>query len=342
MGEVREMVSYTDIKLNNESLASGGGGPVAAFVGGTAGIGHEALLALLRYTTSPTIYLVGRGQSRLNNLVASAQKLNPNAKLIPIVANDLTLVKDAQKAADEIAAQADHLDLLVTSQGYLSFSSKPDYSSEGLDKITSIRYHSRLRFVITLLPLLRKASNPRVISVLASGKEGPLDLEDLGMAKADKYGPLYAAGASSSLTTLAFEELSKQKENEKIVFIHVYPGIVSTGLKAIDGPLPLTFLFNYALKPVLWLFGYTPREAGERVLFAATNGRFRKLAPGVSGEGTLIQEGSNGIKGSGVYLVQGNSSVVPGNADVKKLREQGAGEKVLEYTLKEFERISKL
>lgn len=336
------MVSYSDIKLNNESLASGGSSPVAAFVGGTAGIGYEALLALLRYTTSPTIYIVGRGESRLNSLAETAQKLNANAKLIPIVANDLTLVKDSQKAAEQIAAQADHLDLLVTSQGFISFSSKPEYSTEGLDKVTAIRYHSRFRFIITLLPLLRKAPNPRVISVLASGQEGPLDLEDLGMTKPEKYGVLYAAGASSSLTTLAFEELSKQKENEKIVFIHIYPGLVSTGLQAIGGPAPLTFLFNKVLKAVFWFVGYTPREAGERVLFAATNGRFRKLQPGASGEGTLIQEGSNGSKGSGVYLVQGNSNVVSGNAELKKLNQQDAGKKVLDYTLNEFERISKL
>lgn len=336
------MVSYSDIKLNNESLASGGDGPVAVFVGGTAGIGYEALLALLRYTTSPTIYLVGRGQSRLDSLIESAQKLNTHAKLIPIVANDLTLVKDAQNAANQIAAQADHLDLLVASPGYLSLDSKPDYSAEGLDKVTAIRYHSRLRIITTLLPLLRKAPNPRVISVLASGKEGPLHLEDLGMTRSEKYGMVYAAGAATCMTTLAFEELSKQKENEKIVFIHLHPGVVNTGLKAIGGPAPLIFLFNTVMKAIIRLVGYTSREAGERVLFAATNGRFRKLSPGVSGEGTLIQEGSNGKQGSGVYLVQGNSSVVSGNAELRKLREQGAGEKVAEYTSHEFERISKL
>ncbi|KEF60429.1 uncharacterized protein A1O9_01990 [Exophiala aquamarina CBS 119918] len=336
------MVSYSDIKSNNESLAASGGGPVVAFIGGTAGIGHEALLALLRYTATPTVYFVGRGESRLNSQIASAQKLNPNAKLIPILANDLTLVKDAQNAADQIAAQAHHLDLLITSQGYLSFSSKPDFSPEGLDRITSIRYHARLRFVITLLPLLRKAPSPRVVSVLASGKEGPLDLEDLGMTKTGNYSIGAAAGAAVSMTTLTFEELSKQKENEKIVFIHIFPGPVSTGLKAVGGPLPLTFLWNILLKPFYWLIAYTPREAGERVLFAATNGRFRKLGPGVSGEGTLIQEGSNGHQGSGVYLVQGDSSVVPANAALKKLQGEGAGAKVLQYTLDEFERISKL
>jgi len=336
------MVSYSDIKLNNESLASSGGGPVAAFIGATAGIGYEAFLALLRYTTSPTVYLVGRGESRLDSQIAAAKQLNPNAKLIPIVADDLTLVKDAQRAADQIAAQADHLDLLVTSQGFISFSSSPDFSAEGLDKVTSIRYHSRLQFVITLLPLLRKAPNPRVISVLASGKEGPLNLDDLGMTNPKNYSLVAVAGAASSMTTLSFEELSRQRENEKIVFIHIFPGVVYTGLKAIGGPGALTFLWNSLLKPLLWLIAYTPREAGERVLFAATNGRFRKLAPGMSGEGTLIQEGSNGQKGSGVYLVQGDSSVLPANADLKKLQEEGAGAKVLEYTLNEFERISRL
>ena len=338
------MVSFSDVTLNNESLKTPGSGPIAAFVGGTNGIGLSTLQALLKHTSSPTVYLVGRDSSRLNSLISEVQPLNTSATIIPIVANDLTLVRNAQKAAKEIASQAPRLDILVMSPGYLTFSSA-SFSPEGLDRLTAIRYHARMRFLVTLLPLLRLSPSPRVISVLAAGQEGPLNLSDLGMTGPKSQGPIYAAGAAASMITLAMEHLSKQPGNEKIVFIHTFPGIVAdTGLKVHDIGFFMRFLINWIVKPVMKVVGITSAESGERTLFAATNGRFRRLQPGVSGEGTLIQEGSDGTQGSGVYALKADSSVVSGggNASLKKLRNLDGGKKVWEYTLSEFERIESM
>lgn len=339
------MVALSDITLNNTSLQTPGSGPIAVVVGATNGIGLATVRALLKHTSSPTIYLVGRNSSRLTSLITTTlQSLNPSATLHPIVAEDLTLVRDAQKAAEQIlASNPPRIDLLIMTAGYLSFNKTPDFSPEGLDRITSIRYHARLRILVSLLPLLRLSHSPRVISVLAGGQEGTLNLSDLAMTQPGTYGPLYAASAAASMTTLFFEDLSKKPDNEKIVFVHIFPGLVDTGLKVENTGFFITFLFDYVLKTLTKLVGYTADEAGERVLFAATNGRFRRLSPGTSAEGTLIQEGSDGVQGSGVYLVTADSSVVTGggNAALKKLRGQNAGEKVYEYTVSEFDRIGR-
>ncbi|KIV97644.1 hypothetical protein PV10_01363 [Exophiala mesophila] len=345
------MVTYSDIRLNNSSLSIAGGGtngngngngknngPVIVFVGGTSGIGRSTFEAVLRHIASPTIYLVGRSEAGLEQQIQQGQALNPKAKIVPVLTGDLTLVKSAQTTAQKIASLAgSRVDLLFLSQGYFSFATRPNWTVEGLDKITAIRYHSRMRFVITLLPLLRASPSPRVISILASGKEGTLDLDDLSFKRS--YGPVFAAGASATLNTLAFEALAAQPDNVKIVFIHLYPGGVATGMKALEGPAMLRFLYNHTSRSFLKVFGRSLEEVGERVLFAATNGRFRRLADGVSGEGTMVQRGSNGNIGSGVYLVQDDSSVVIGNEHVEKLRDQGGPKKVLEHTLAEFERI---
>ncbi|KAK5193243.1 hypothetical protein LTR92_006612 [Exophiala xenobiotica] len=349
------MVSLSDILLNNTSLHTPGSGPIVALVGCTSGIGLSTLHAFLKHTSAPTIYLIGRDSSRLTSLIAQVQPLNPSATLHPIVGDDLTLIRDAQHAAEQItshsqAAPPPRLDILVMSQGFLSFASTPDFSPEGLDRITSIRYHSRMRILVTLLPLLRRSASPRVLNILGAGKEGALDLSDLGMTKSpgtSTYGPLYAAGAAGSMTTLFLEELSKRPGNEKIVFIHLFPGLVAgTGLK-VQGPgssFWVRFLWDYIAKPILSMVSYSFSEAGERVLFAATNGRFRRLPPGTSAEGTLIQQGSDGTQGSGVYTINADSSVIGGggNADLRKLRGMNAGQEVYEYTMAEFRRIDNL
>ncbi|ETI25591.1 hypothetical protein G647_02365 [Cladophialophora carrionii CBS 160.54] len=355
------MVSLSDVHLNNTSLRSAGSGPTVALVGATAGIGLATFHALLKHTSSPTIYLVGRDASRLDALIAAAQQLHPNpgATIVPIVVNgdDLTLVRHADTAARQIASLTSRLDLLIMSPGYLSFRSTADFSpEEGLDRITSIRYHARMRFLVTLLPALRTAPNPRVISVLAAGKEGPLRLDDLGMTRPETYGPIYAAGAAASMTTLFFEELAagggngNDNDNDRIVFVHLFPGLVGTGLRVINSGWALSLLWEWVVRPAFRLFGSTAEDAGERVLFAATSGRFRRVRPedadGLAG--TLVQRGSTGVLGSGVYLVGEDSGVVrpprgtKGDDVLAELRRQGAGKKVYEYTMGEFERIEKI
>ncbi|KAJ9624721.1 uncharacterized protein PV06_02560 [Exophiala oligosperma] len=341
------MVSTSDILLNNESLSSSGSGLVAALVGATSGIGLSTLQAILKHTTSPTVYVVGRGAARLDRLIAEVQPLNRGATLHAVVAGDLTSVRGAQRAAEEVASRATHLDLLIESQGFFSFRSTPDYTpGEGLDRVTAVRYHSRMRILVTLLPLLRRSRSPRVVSVLGAGTEGPLDLSDLGMTRPETYGMAYAMGASASLTTLFLEELSRRPGNEEIVFIHLYPGLVSgTNLRVPPSTNFLVrWLWDYVAKTVVWVVGRGSQEVGERVLFAATNGRFRRLPPDTAAPGTLVQQGSDGVQGSGAYMVKDDTSVVEngGNAQLKKLREQGAGSKVYEYTMSEFERIEKL
>ncbi|KIX03147.1 uncharacterized protein Z518_06698 [Rhinocladiella mackenziei CBS 650.93] len=342
------MVSFEDIILNNESLSSAGSGPIAALAGCTNGIGLATLHALLKHTTKPVLYLIGRDSSRLSSIVSEASKLNASAALIPIVADDLTLVSSAQRAAEEILShKPPRLDLLIVSQGYLSLSSQPDFSPEGLDRITSIRYHARMRMVVTLLPLLRKSPSPRVISVLASGREGNLDLDDLSMTKTTPgkpYSVFYAVGAASAMTTLFLEHLATLPGNDRMVFIHIFPGpVADTGLHIRDGSFIIRLLYDWVLKPVMRVIGSSASEAGERVLFAATNGRFRRVEPAQRErmKGTLIQEGTDGVQGSGVYAVQADSSVVTGggNKELKRLREMGAARKVWEYTMGEFERI---
>ncbi|KAG9787255.1 hypothetical protein KCU88_g2036, partial [Aureobasidium melanogenum] len=234
------MVSYSDVLISNNSLssASGGGpGPVAVVVGATNGIGLTTVVALLKHTSSPTIYLVGRNETRLQTLISKTfQPLNSSATLIPIVAGDLTLVRNAARAADEIVRDATtrqssssstpKIDLLILTVGYLALTSKPDWSPEGLERLMAIRFHSRAQIILTLLPLLRRAPSARVVSVLGAGEEGALKLDDLGMTQPNTYGPLYAMGAAASMTTLFLEKLGSLPENKKVVFIHAFPGMV--------------------------------------------------------------------------------------------------------------------
>jgi NAD(P)-dependent dehydrogenase (short-subunit alcohol dehydrogenase family) len=327
------MVAFKEISANNTSLSSQSiTDPTAVVVGGTNGIGLGALKALTKHTASPTIYIVGRSQERLEDLITTVLKpLNAKATFHPIIAKDLTLISDAQKAAQQIIdSGVKKIDLLIMSPGYISFNR--EMSSEGVDRLTSIRYYARLRILTTLLPLLRAAPAPRVVSVLGSGQEGQLWPDDWTMEK--HWGLVNAAGTSASLMTFMFEELAAQEGNKEISFVHLFPGIVGdTGLQIQGLGAIGNFFVRWFAQPLMWVFGYSGEEAGERVLYAATSEKFKRGSS---------EKGSNGTAGTGVYLVQGDSSVLEASKVAKKMREEGMADKVYEHTTEVFDRVEKM
>lgn len=143
------------------------------------------------------------------------------------------------------------------------------------------------------------------------------------------WGVANAGGASSSLTTFMFESLAAKEENKNIEFVHLFPGLVrDTGLKFEGAGVIGGFLLTWVVLPiVLRVMGYSVKEAGERVLYAATSD-------------SLGREGS--AKGS-VYLVDGGSKVLEVPAVAKKMREEeDMVSKVYEHTTEVFERVDKM
>jgi NAD(P)-dependent dehydrogenase (short-subunit alcohol dehydrogenase family) len=332
------MVKYAEILKSNSSFFStrAASNLTAVFVGATQGIGLGALRAFAKHTSgaSPTIYLVGRSQRSLDALKSQVADLNASAKVYPVRADDLTLVKDAQAAANQIASQAEKIDFLIMSPGYVS--TKRVESPEGLDRVQAIRFYSRMRFLATLSPLLQKSSNPHVVSVLGAGLEGKLWADDLHLK--DHFSLPNAAGAAGSMMSLYLEQFSKQSSNDRISLVHTFPGIVGgTGLKLEGIPWILQPLFDWVALPLMRLFGYTIEEAGERALYAATSDKF--TAKGAKSEGAA--KGSDGSVGSGVYLLDQNSEPVPGNKVLDELRSEGLGSKVWAHTNEVFAQVER-
>ncbi|KAF2729889.1 hypothetical protein EJ04DRAFT_515626 [Polyplosphaeria fusca] len=333
------MVKYAQILKSNTSFFSTKAATnlTAVFVGATQGIGLGTLQVFAKHTSSasPSIYIVGRSQKGLDSLAAQISSLNPSAKVIPVRANDLTLVKDAQTAANEITSSADKVDFLFMSPGYIT--NHRDESPEGLDRVQAIRHYSRMRFLVTLRPLLLKSASPRVVTVLGAGMEGKLWADDLLLK--DNYSLLGAASASGSMVTLYLESFAKQPGNDQISLVHTYPGTVGgTGLKVEGLPWFVKPLYWIAV-PLINLFGMTIEQAGERTLYAGTSDKFPAKAH--AGTSSAAAPGSNGTVGSGVYLVGGDSKPIPGHKTLTGLRSKGLEEKVWDHTNEILEKVER-
>lgn len=205
-------------------------------------------------------------------------------------------------------------------------------------------YYARTRFISNLLPNLKQAAGlRRVVSVLAGGHEGPIDVNDF---QGKTMSMLKIRGHVVSMTDMALETLAEQAP--EVTFINDYPGAVKTGIGRESNTL-LTWFMTIVLMIIGPLIYIPIRESGERHLFFATSAKYpprvRSDAAAEAGvplsEGVEVASGTEGEIGSGVYSIHWSGEHA-GPKVVKLLaglREQGMAQKVWKHTVGEFDRI---
>ncbi|KAJ5129530.1 Short-chain dehydrogenase/reductase SDR [Penicillium bovifimosum] len=331
------MIPLSEVQASNAQIANTfPPGLVAVFVGATNGIGEAALKEFARSARSPRAYFVGRSEEAAARITAECRQLNPQGDFIFIKA-DISLIKNVDVVTREIQSKEKSINLLFLSCGTLR---SGEDTSEGLHTILAAAYYARTRFILNLLPELKRATHlRRVVSVLAGTHEGPVDETDFQVRNMSM---LKRRGQSVSMTDLALETLAEKAP--EVTFVHNYPGVVKTGIAREANSVVgwVLFLVMSVIGPLL----YIPiRESGERHLFFATSAIYPPRtgdAVGVKLDGGKITKGTDGVAGSGVYSV-GWKGEAAGEGEVKLLaglREKGMKEKVWEHTLGEFERIT--
>jgi NAD(P)-dependent dehydrogenase (short-subunit alcohol dehydrogenase family) len=329
------MVSIKSVYASNAQLKASKSGIVAVVVGGTNGIGRAFLTELASSIETSKIYIVGRSEKVLGEIKSDLSSIETSNEYISIQASDLTLISNVEKATKQIAEQEKgKVDILYMSPGYLTLAAR-DETTEGLDKLTSIRYYARMRFVLNLLPLLNAAPSPRVVSTLAGGQEGKIFPDDMSLKDPKNYGVASAGNTAATFTTLFFEQI--QKQNPKISFVHMFPGLVKTNLiNAEHFGAVFAFIFNWVILPLVGPFLFlTAKDAGARALYAATNEKF-----GAANEkGAVLEKGSNEVIGSGVYILNENDEALSSDAILAPYRKDGTDKKIYDHTMEEYKRI---
>jgi len=140
------------------------------------------------------------------------------------------------------------------------------------------------------------------------------------------------------MTDLAFEELAKQESS--ISFVHAYPGEVKTGFFRSAGTMAnIGGKILYALLAP-WMVGL--EESGERHLYAATSAAYpSKEGPkGVElQDGVEVASGSDGVVGSGAYLLNWDGMITGKMELLREYREKGVGQMIWNHTLEILERV---
>jgi NAD(P)-dependent dehydrogenase (short-subunit alcohol dehydrogenase family) len=222
------------------------------------------------------IYLVGRKSSkeRMHAFIQELRAINPKAEVI-WTEGEVALLAETKRVCKAIKSKESRVDLLFLTAGYAPFSTRRE-TAEGLEIVQSLKYYSRMLFVLHLLPLLGEAEAPKVVSVLAGGLEwATIDLDDLDLKKPGNFGVIKAHTQYAAMNTTTLEKLAN--DNPNVTFIHSWPGWVNTG-NVRRGLDPNTIIMAWfvwlILEPLIALFAFSDEESGQRHLFQSTSAAF--------------------------------------------------------------------
>jgi NAD(P)-dependent dehydrogenase (short-subunit alcohol dehydrogenase family) len=173
---------------NAEFVGNLQGKPVAVFVGGTSGIGQGMAENFAKWREGRAhIVIVGRNEAAAKDIISHFPQVPASEQgqwTYEFVKCDATLMKEVKRASSEILSRHPKINYLVMSPGYFTTSGR-DESEEGIDKKLAVHYYARWKFTEELLPALKAAKaqgeDARVLTVLAAGKGGKIDVNDLGL-----------------------------------------------------------------------------------------------------------------------------------------------------------------
>ncbi|KAJ6453890.1 hypothetical protein C8R47DRAFT_1189121 [Mycena vitilis] len=252
--------------------------PVAIFVGGTSGIGRGMAEAFARHTKGNAhIVIVGRNRAAGEAIISAFPKPTIPGIKHEFVECDVTLMRNVHRIAGDLLARMPKVNFLVLTPGVQTTDGRNE-TEEGIDRRLAVHYYGRWKFIKDLLPSLENAHRSgevaKVMSVLAAGRGGEIDLEDLGLKKSFTWKT--AATTATTYNDIMVNDFAARHPG--LTFVHSYPGFVASSLYKSSNSGLLNAI--NVLMPLFSPFAYSVEASGEHQLFALL-----KTGPGAARTG---------------------------------------------------------
>lgn len=245
-------------------------GRTAVITGATGGLGYETALALAG--AGATVVLTGRsdakGRAALERIAAQFPKASTSYETL-----DLASLSSVADFAARFAGAHNSLDLLINNAGVMALPAR-QATVDGFEAQLGTNYLGHYALTARLLPLLRRASQPRVVNLSSlAHRSGAINFDDLQSAQS--YTP-WKAYCQSKLAMLVFAlELQRRSDAAGwgLMSNAAHPGYARTDL--IDngpGAKGLLWRLSKSLQP---LMSHSAAEGALPTLFAATSAAAR-------------------------------------------------------------------
>ena len=254
-------------------------GKTALVTGSTGGLGYATVLVLAK--AGAEIILTGRddrkGQSALEKV--SREVVGARIRYEHL---DLASLASIAEFAQRMQVRQS-LDLLINNAGVMALPRRQT-TADGFEMQFGTNYLGHFALTARLMPLLRRSSGPRVVSVSSlAHRTGSIDFGDLQATRL--YSPWKAYGQSKLACLMFALELQRHGDAAgwNLVSDAAHPGSSRTNLFA-SGPGGLLSVATDFAAP---FFGHSAADGARPILFAATSPQAKPGAyygPGGFGE----------------------------------------------------------
>jgi NAD(P)-dependent dehydrogenase (short-subunit alcohol dehydrogenase family) len=245
-------------------------GCVALVTGGTDGVGREIAEQLA--TTGATVVLPARNRAKAERVRGEIAATTRNDD-VHVVDLDLADLASVRRAADDVLARWDRLDLLVLDAAHQAHGART-VTADGLESTFGVN-HVAHALLVSLLEGHVRASAPSRIVVVASEAhrraKGGLDFDDLNMATG-RFRPTMAYNRSKLANILYARELARRLVGSGVDVNAVHPGGVDTPMMRANFDRPVLRHLYPVARPLF----ISPADAAAGVLRVA-------LDPSLSG-----------------------------------------------------------
>ena len=235
-----------------------------AIVTGTGGLGLEDALALAE--AGAEVIVAGRNPDKGAAALARIRQTVPGAR-VAFELLDLARLASVAAFAERMAGGRDRIDLLINNAAVMAPPTR-QVSADGHELQFATNHLGHFALTARLLPLLRRADAPRIVSLSSvAARSGRLAFDDLQAERA--YRPM-AVYSQSKLACLMFAlELQRRSDAAGwgLVSVAAHPGIARTDLLPNGaGPRSAAGL----ARSLLWFLFQPVAQGALPTLYAAT------------------------------------------------------------------------
>ncbi|RYD60044.1 MAG: SDR family NAD(P)-dependent oxidoreductase [Sphingomonadales bacterium] len=233
-----------------------------SIVTGTGGLGYEVALALSQ--AGGRVILAGRNAAKGDEAVTAIATAVPGAD-VTFEALDLASLRSVRDFAARLRAREQAVDRLINNAGVMS-PPRLELTAEGHELQFGVNYLAHFALTAELLPLLRAAPDPRVVSVTSLAQHyAKFDIDNLRSEKG--YHPGRAYCGSKLLQAMFARELQERSNAAgwHLKSLAAHPGFAGTNLFATGGGVS-RFVSTRIILPLL---GQTAPEGAQSILYAA-------------------------------------------------------------------------
>ena len=223
------MTAFTRETTGNEIVQAFGSqvqGKTVAITGTSdGGLGANTAIALAK--ASPAhIILLARSAKKVEPVQAQIKEVNALVKttFVPIELDDLDSVR---KAAEQINASIDHLDILINNAGIMAVQ-KFTLNKHGVESQFATNHVGHFLLTALLFDKIAAAGpGARIVNVTSDGHTiSPCRFEDYNFNNGKDYNPWNGYGQSKTANILFTRQLATKLQSQGVYAFAIHPGVI--------------------------------------------------------------------------------------------------------------------